>query len=298
LFNRNIRRRALILAFFVLAAHQCLEARLPASLGASTTFVDMTPDELAKQIPELKHLLPAQSQERLPTILKRAGVTVADFFDNFSNTTCTERIMSLVGTSIKTPEGHFNTECNYLAVARSRADKTLLQEYRADSKGEPIQHQGLIVTTGFVALLAHFHPAHQRESGFRYLGRETVKGRNTYVVAFAQRPGVARQASRVGADHKTGFVFVQGVAWIDPASFRILRMRTDIEQPEMDVGLKSETTQVEYAEVSFKEGGKTLWLPREVTVNGELNGNIFHNRHHYSDFRLFVVETEGKQKNP
>ena len=298
MFKRNMRRLALILAFFVLAAHQRLEARVPASLGASKTFVDMTPDELARQIPELKHLVPAQSQEMLPTILERAGVTVADFFDNFSNTTCTERIMSLVGTSIKTPESHFNTECNYLAVARSGADKTLLQEFRADSKGEPIRHQGLIVTTGFVALLAHFHPAHQRESGFRYLGREAVKGQDTYVVAFAQRPGVARPASRVGFGHKTGFAFVQGVAWIDPASFRILRMRTDIEQPEMDVGLKSETTQVEYAEVTFKEGGKTLWLPREVDVSGELNGNIFHNRHHYSDFRLFVVQTGEKQKNP
>jgi hypothetical protein len=125
-----------------------------------------------------------------------------------------------------------------------------------------------------------------------------VKGQSTYVVTFAQRPGVARQAGRVAFDDKAGFVFAQGVAWIDPARFRILRLRTDIQQPELNVGLQRETTEVEYSEVTFKQGGKTLWLPREVTVSGQLNQYIFQNQHRYSDYRLFIVQTEEKQKSP
>jgi hypothetical protein len=154
------------------------------------------------------------------------------------------------------------------------------------------------MTIGFVALAACFHPAFQRESRFRYLGRELLNGQSTYVVAFAQRPEMAQLAGRVMFGDEVGFVFMQGVAWIDPVSFRILRLRTDIEQPEQVVGLQRESTEVEYSEVTFKQGGKTLWLPREVTVKGQLRQYTFHNRHRYSDYRLFVVQTEQKQKSP
>ena len=298
MFNRDMGRGALILALLVLAPHQRLEARVPASPGVPKTFVDMTPDELAKQVPELKHLVPAQSQEMLPTILERVGVTVAGFFDNFSNTTCTERIISAVDTPLKTLEEHYDAKFNYVALVKPGADKTRLQEFRTDSKGQliPYQSQEAVVTIGFIDMTVHFHPDYQLDSRFRYLGREVVEGQNTYVVTFAQRPEVARHMGGVEFEHKTATVFAQGVAWIDPVNFRILRLRTDIQKPELNVGLQRETTQVEYSEVTFKHGGKTLWLPREVTVTGQLNRYVFHNRHSYSDYRLFVVQTEEQKR--
>jgi hypothetical protein len=261
-------------------------------------FLDLTPAELAKEIPELKHLESAESQDMLPPILERVGATVADFFDNFSNTTCTERVISIVDTSLQRPALRYDAEFNYVALGKPGADKTFLQEFRTDSKGEVAEPQGAVVTIGFVALAAHFHPAYQRDSRFRYLGQELVKGQSTYVVAFAQRPEVARQRGHVVFDNKEGLVFVQGVAWIDPVSFRILRLRTDIQQPELNVGLRRQTTQVEYSEVTFKQGGKTLWLPRQVTVDGQWVRYRFHNRHRYSDYRLFVVQTEENRKSP
>jgi hypothetical protein len=266
----------------------------PESQGFLKTFLDMTPAELSKAVPELKHLKPAKSQDTLPLILERVGATVSDFFDNFSNATCTEHVVSSVDTPLKSVAHHYDVKFNYVALVERGSDKTLLRESRTDSKGEPIQPRGAIVTTGFVALLAHFHPTYQRDSRFRYLGREVVKGQSSCVVAFVQRPGVARKVGRVTFDGKAGIVLAQGVAWIDPVNFRILRLRTDIEQPDLHVGLQNETTEVEYSEVTFKEGGKTLWLPREVTVRGQLNKYRFLNHHAYSDYRLFVVKTEEK----
>jgi hypothetical protein len=268
------------------------------SEGVPKTFLDLTPAEFAKQVPELKHLELAESQDMLPLILERVGATVADFFDNFSNTTCTERVISTVDTPLHRHELRHDAEFNYLALIKPGADKASLQEFRTDSNGELVKLQGSVVTIGFVALLAHFHPAYQRDSRYRYLGREVVKGQSAYVVAFAQRPEVARQAGRVTFDDKTGFVFVQGVAWIDPVSFKMLRLRTDIQQPELNVGLLRESTEVDYSEVTFKQGGKTLWLPREVTVWGQMRQYIFHNQHRYSHYRLFLVRTEEKQKSP
>ena len=264
------------------------------------TFVDMTPAELAKAVPELKHLEPAKNQDLLPQILKRAGEAVAAFFDNFPNTACTERISSNVDSHLKVGALHYDNKYNYVALAQAGAQKGRLKEYRTDANGvrvEPDAKTG-VVTFGFVALSVHFHPDYQADSTFRYLGRESVEKQNTYVVAFAQRPTLARQTASVSFFGHQGIVYVQGLAWIDPVNYRILRIRTDLEQPEVKVGLLKETTQVLYSQVNFAEGGKILFLPHEVTVTGELGQYLFHNQHRYSDYRLFKVAVEEKQAHP
>jgi len=271
------------------------------------TFLDMTPAELAKAVPELKHLEPAENQDMLPQILQRVGADVEAFFDDFPNTTCTEHVTSVVAFAaggmdapVEPGSMHYDARYNYVALAQAGLAKGRLQEFRTDAKGELVQPDARhgIVTLGFVALSVHFHPDLQPDSRFRYLGREAMEKQDTYVVAFAQRPAVARQVSSVQFLSGSGIVFMQGVAWIDPASFRILRLRTDIEQPEVNVGLLKETTQIVYSEVTFKQGGKTLWLPHEVTVTGQLGKYGFSNQHRYSDYRLFNVEVEEKHDNP
>jgi hypothetical protein len=268
------------------------------SQAVPKTFLDLTPDELAKEVPELKHLKFANSQDMLPQILERVGAAVADFFDNFSNTTSAEHVLFTVESQKLELPLHYEAMFDYLALAKPGTDKTRLQEYRTDSKGQQVNVRGTVATAGFVTLPAYFHPNYQRGSRFRYLGRDMVKGLSAYVVAFTQRPEVARQAGWVAFDDKAAYVFVQGVAWIDPARFRILRLRTDIQRPELSVGLQRETTEVEYSEVTFKQGGKTLWLPHDVIVSGQTNQYTFHNQHRYSDYRLFTVQTGEKDKNP
>jgi hypothetical protein len=283
-----------------------LQLRVARSLGTASgdesqnvpkTFVDMTPAELANAVPELKPLKPAESQEVLPQILERAGSAVAAFFDNFPNTACTEHVTSNVHRASLAGALHYDNKYNYVALAEAGSMKGRLREYRTDAKGAPVQPDG-IVTFGFVALSVNFHPDYQADSRFRYLGREEMEKQDTYVVAFAQRPKVARQTASVQFLGQSGIVYLQGMAWIDPVSFRIVRLRTDIQQPESNVGLLKETIQVLYSEVSFARSGETLWLPREVTVTGQLKEYLFHNQHRYSDYRLFQVQVEQKQDKP
>jgi hypothetical protein len=262
------------------------------------TFVDTTPAELTKAVPELRHLQPAESQDMLPQILQRAGAAVAAFFDDFSNTTCTEHVTSVVYTPLRVGPLFYNNKYNYLALAQPGTAKGHLQEFRTGANGVPVQpdteSEVAIVTVGFVAMSVHFHPDYQVDSTFRYLGRESMEKQDWYVVAFAQRPAVARQVAHAQVSGRSGIAFWQGIAWIDPVSFRIQRLRTDTQRPEMNTGLLKETTQVVYSEVSFRQAGKTLWLPREVTVTGQLDRYSFQNQHRYSDYRLFDVQVEEK----
>ncbi|MGO8815637.1 MAG: hypothetical protein ACLQVG_13380 [Terriglobia bacterium] len=264
------------------------------------TFVDMTPAELARAVPELKRLKPAESQDPLPQILQRVGAAVSAFFDNFADTACTEHLTGMVHPRSQRGLIQFDNRYSYLAVAQAGAAKWTLDEYRTDATGEIVKPnaKGGIVTFGFVALQVNFHPEFQADSRFRYLGRQLTDGEETYVVAFAQRPQVARLPASVWFADRKGVVFLQGVAWIDPVGYRVVRLRTDIQAPEPNVGLQRETTEVVYSEVSFEKSGKTMWLPHAVTVNGQLGDYVFHNLHRYSDYRLFNVQVEQKQAKP
>ena len=264
------------------------------------TFVDMSPTELAGAVPELKELKPAESQGPLPQILERGGGAVASFFDNFADTACSEHVTSVVHKQLHKKPLHFDNRYNYMATSEPGATKWTLHEYRTNDRGELVNADGKsgIVTFGFVALVINLHPDFQADSRFRYLGREEMEKENTYVIAFAQRPNVARQPASVRYVDRHGVVYLQGIAWIDPVNFRIVRLRTDIEQPEINVGLQKETTEVVYSEVSFQHSGKTLWLPAEVTVNGQLLDYSFHNEHRYSSYRVFNVQVEQKVAHP
>jgi hypothetical protein len=308
LVNRNMSRGAFILALVMLAPLPRSDAQKPEVQGPEftprtegpKTFLEMTPAELTKQVPELKHLAPASSQEVLPQILQRVGATVAYFFENFSNTTCTERVISGVDVPGETLALHYDAKLNYIAMVKPGGDKTRLEEYRTNSKGKVVhlEAQHTVVTIGFVTMTIHFHPRFQPDSRFIYLGREKLAGQDAYVVAFAQQPGVARRTSLVVFKDKTASVLVQGVAWIDPANFRILRLRTDIERGDPTVRLTRETTEIEYFEVTFKQGGKSLWLPRRVDVSGQMGRLTYQNLHSYSNYRLFVVQTEEPGSRP
>ncbi len=78
--------------------------------------------------------------------------------------------------------------------------------------------------------MLYFHPEFQPASRFRYFGRQTWKGQETQIVGFAetmensppvtefQQPDVLHQNQTIG-------ILVQGLAWIDPTSFEIMRIR-------------------------------------------------------------------------
>jgi hypothetical protein len=190
----------------------------------------------------------------------------------------------------------------YLALARPAASGVGLDEYRTNDKGQVVQPGGsggnYFVTKGFVSMPLHFHPDYQADSTFRYLGRQVISKRQTYVVAFAQQPGMARLPGRISFGEVTLLVLRQGIAWIDSSTYQVLRMQTDLLASKEQIDPKRETTEIEFQEVRFKKAPQALWLPRQVVVTFDWKGHAYKNRHSYSDFKLFTVGTEQKAQTP
>lgn len=263
------------------------------------SYLELTPEQLAERVPELKTLQPAQDQQLLPTILSKTGARVDDFFRQVVDLTAHEQINQERFDEIG--QRRSRSEYSYLVLVHRNDLSDGPEEYRVDAKGNRVEPGGVdygyAVTSGFAFECLDFLPSNQPDSTFRFLGTESMRGRSIYVVAFAQRVGHATNTNFVNL---TGIgivvpTWVQGIAWIDQESFQILRMRTDLLQPLFPNALPTwdyqQTTEITLAETRLLDVPYPLWLPSEVNVHISYHGIGFHNKHRYRNYQRFRVSS-------
>jgi hypothetical protein len=225
-----------------------------------------------------------------------------ELIKNFPNTSSLEAIhqekLGRKGGVSDTQDQKFR----YLCLVPHEAWGPGFIEYRADFAGSEVIPKGLsegfMLTTGFASAEIIFHPTYRSESTFRYLGRQNVSGRNTFVVAFAQIPGKAHIRGNFKNGSTSIATFSQGLAWINPDTYQIIRLHTDLLAPLPELRLEKETLNVDFTEVHFSHLKEAFWLPEEVTVTLDWNGKQLRNKHEYSDFKVFNVEASEKIGKP
>jgi hypothetical protein len=263
---------------------------------------DAAIDYLHRPPPDLKGLEPATDQGQLDSILNAVGKTVAEFFRNFPNTSSLEQIhQEKLGHNHKA-FATVDQKFHYLCFTPAKAWGPGFDEYRADMLGKRTLPQGTqdgyMLTSGFAAASLLFHPTYQSQAAFRYLGRQKVNGRDTYVIAFAQQPGKSRLYGRFRFGEMSMTTYSQGLAWVDSESYEIIRLHSDLLMPLLEVKLERETTEIAFGEVHFKSIGKEFSLPRQVTVTVDWDGKHLRNEHRYSEYKLFKVEAIEKPGTP
>jgi hypothetical protein len=215
---------------------------------------------LYHEIPELKGLEPASDQSRLPTVLAGVAQNLRAFWKHFADTTSLEVIDESrrpnesnrgLGSDIDLSAGAVPTGQNsgpnrrqerfrYLMLLEP--ENTLkLREYRTDLQGRSTNGEAatanLAKTAGFASLPQFFDIRQQQLSDYRYLGRQNVNGASTDVVAFAEHVDPAGIKGRFIFGVTSVPILVQGIAWIDPSDFHLVRMRTDLLAPLSNSGV-------------------------------------------------------------
>jgi len=272
--------------------------KIEAEYEKGKTKGDQQLDYLHRPPSDLSGLEPAIDQAQLNSILSGVGKTVADFFSNFPNTSSLEQVHQEKLSRKEKLAGELDQKFRYLCFTPAQAWGLGFDEYRVDTSGGQAwlrgREDGFMLTSGFASASLVFHPAYQPQADFRYLGRQKVNGRDHYVIAFAQQPAKARLNGAFRSGDRTMATFSQGLAWIDPQSYQITRLRTDLLRPLPEVNLQRETTEIVYSEVHFKGTDARFWVPQQVTVSVDWNGKHLRNEHRYSEFKLFRVEANEK----
>lgn len=252
--------------------------------------------KLTKSFRELRGLKPATSQEELPSLLDRVGKCVRAVWKNLPSTVAQEDIVSdrLGYSGLVVSTTHQRDD--YFVMARSGGGETNFDEYRAASKGGRVltdpSEKGLILTYGFAQMWVVFAPGNRARSDFRYLGRQRVNRQWTYVIAFAERPGDAPVKGEFGAGASAVKLIYQGIAWVADDDFHVVRLRSDLLTPHPEIKLDRLTTLITFGEVHFPTVSVPLWLPYRVIVTTIWGRTVYQNRHTYSDYRLFNVQSK------
>jgi hypothetical protein len=261
------------------------------------TVVDMTVDELRRDLPgECRDLDFDENQVELPQLLQKTGESVAALVRDMPNTSSKEQVHRERLRNDGRVDGTSNQNYNYLVLPGKAGFWT---ETRTDSKGRLLSLESttgsFILTWGFAGLAIIFHPEYQGDFRYRLLGRQNAES-NPCVIAFAQKPEGRRQIGlfETPLSLTPANIKYQGLAWVDPQTHQILRMRTDLLAPRIDMLLARQTTEIWFNEVRFNDVPHAFWLPREVLVTMVWSGQTYRNRHRYSEFVVFSVQSLDK----
>ncbi len=266
----------------------------------ASTLIDWTPSQ-ARGSPYLHGVRLAESPAQLPAVLERVGQSDKVLFENFPQVSCDEEVSS--DTRVYDTLRFHNLEqypsverkYRYIVIPLPGDDLPGFEEYRTDPKGTAVDtkkpERFYLLTSGFASNSLYLRPADQPVTRFRYFGTQAIREHECHVVGFAQDPTRVHQAATFTLGEKKVAVLVQGLAWIDDATFQILRMKTWLLAPRNDIGLDSQISTVEYYPVVPSGSQKELWLPRDVSVEIQCQGVEYTNTHHYSNFKLFRVQS-------
>jgi hypothetical protein len=268
-------------------------------------YIDDSLPDLETAVPELQGLAPV-TQDDLASILDRAGAKCADLLRRIPNLISQEDVITRQRTVSRVSQGVWREaeiletkptrqKFEYLLIAHHEEEDVRLEEYRTDKHGRPpASGNGADAGTfayGFINDWLRFYPGNRGESRFRYLGQQEIDGRKVFVVGFAQVPGSVKYPTQVMFGNTPVALLFQGVAWIDPSDFTILRMREDLLAPRPDVYLPYFTSKIRFGGVQIEKAASSLWLPLEVDMEWQFKGLRVQRMHTYSNFRLYKVQT-------
>ncbi len=259
-------------------------------------FVDRTKEELVRTNPELADLEFDTNQDNLEGLLQAAGDNIEKLLAKFVDLSAAEDIHemrfedNMTGTSVR-------ESFRYAVKVLQRGGAEQFDEFRVDPVTNipvsPPAHSDFLVIGHFVKLLNYFAPQYRDQSRFRYLGRAKSDEGDCFVVAFAQHPEATELRSHIRTGPNGQTARLQGVAWIDAAAKRVVRLRLDLLEPVKGFPLETVTTDISWVPVSFPSIGSMLLLPAKVTVDARYAGGELHTVHRYSAYRAETDKTAG-----
>ncbi|MGA2591721.1 MAG: VWA domain-containing protein [Bryobacteraceae bacterium] len=268
------------LAAHLAAAPQAV-APTAASPAASKPFIECDAAELVRAVPELAGIQFDPNQDRLDELLEATGDTLSDMFARPVAVAAAEEIHEIRIEDSMTVASR-RESFRYVVRLVAGGAQEHIDEVRMDANTGSTVHTAqqidFLVLGHFLELLNDLLPQNRERLRLRYIGRWNGGGKDAAVVAFAQR---AEGTS------------TQGILWIDAATNRVLRLRTDLLGRAEGFPLETLTTDVSLVTVNFKYIGGALWLPAIVTVHARYAGGELHSVHRYSDYRLYGVDGES-----
>ena len=234
----------------------------------------------------------------LPVVLRGAGQRMKQLAGNLEKFSATEHLEHYTIDSLGArhfPEKRFFEYV--VTVSQTPNGLILLDEYRDGSVDQGL-FPAHIATMGLPAMALIFHPLFAPDFKFACEGMGQWEGHPAWQVHFIQREDRPNRMRQYRVGGSVVAVPLKGRAWIDAASYQVLRLDSELVHPVREIALTQERISIDYKPVSFHTHSQKLWLPQTAEIYAERAGRRYHRTHTFTDFKVFAVDTEQRIQPP
>jgi len=231
--------------------------------------------------------------QKLNALLARTLKRTAEFLDQFSDVKCTEQVrQERLGKDNRVDLKEDSTY-DYLMILGNEGGELTLSESRipVHEAKKDRKNTSMLLSNGFATLFLVFHPYYAEAFKFTLAGDEELGGRILEKVSFQHIPGTKSPAALAlrGREYP---LELQGTAWIEPETGSIARIEAGIADTLQDVGLKSLSSDIDFAPLTFTDVKQAYWFPTQARVEVETPKQHWRNLHQFTQYKKFSVSTE------
>jgi hypothetical protein len=227
----------------------------------------------------------------LPELLKGTTKQMTQFVNDLEKFTATERVEHFpVSNSLRLAKPEVRKFQYVMTVQHNRGGSFILDEFRNGSDDRS-QLPANTATEGLPAMALLFHPTLVNDFNFVCEGMGEWHERPAWQVHYIQKPGQASRLRAYVTSKEVVHVALKGRVWIDPGSFQVLRLESELVEPVKEIELLNERSSIEYMPVQFQSQIEQLWLPNVAEIYVQRSDHRYYRRATFSDFKLFNVDT-------
>ncbi|HXJ89308.1 MAG TPA: hypothetical protein VMS18_20995 [Candidatus Binatia bacterium] len=237
----------------------------------------------------------APDAQRLNGILERTAGQTSVFLDQFSDVKCTEQVrQEKLGKDNKVELKEESTY-DYLVILTNAGGELNLSESRipVHEAKKDRKNTSMLLSNGFATLFLVFHPIYADAFKFTLAEQDVVAGHTLQKVTFQHITGMKSPAALAlrGREYP---LELTGTAWIDPETGSIAKIEAGIADTLQDVGLKTLTSEIDFAPLNFADTKQPYWYPIQARVEVETARQHWRNLHQFTGYKKFSVSTEEK----
>jgi hypothetical protein len=252
------------------------------------------PPDVDQAIPPVAAGVPCS----LPVVLQSAGQRMKQFVENAGKFTATEQIVHREARGNGNWRPPVSRSLEYIVeIHEIRPGMLNVEEYRNGSLALD-RFPSRYAFRGLPALVLIFHPYYMDDYQMTCEGLGQWRGQPAWQVHFRHRSDRPSRIWRHRANNKSYDVKVKGRAWIAAEDYHLLHLETDLAEPIRQIRLERQHVAVEYRPMKFRKGTVQLWLPESAETQVYFEGHRLHDRHTFSNYLLFTVETIQKFPDP
>jgi hypothetical protein len=243
---------------------------------------------------------PVDGNVQCPTenLLKGAGQRMVELVANLEKFTAKEQVEHFA-VQDEAPRGapELRTFDYVVTVSRNVAGTVMLEEFR-NGQDSPDLFPAHIASLGLPGLALLFHPELARDFTFACEGLGQWGGHAAWQVHFAQRADRPERMRSYSVNGRVFHVSLEGRAWIDPGSYQVVSLESELAKPIPEIGLALEHIAINYELVQFSTQQVQIWLPRGAELYVDRKGHRYYRKHTFTDFRIFSVDTAQSVERP